>query len=85
MKITFFYRVKPKVSAYKPVFYKPEEEQSGLEKKLKLQKDESLTLRERMNRRWEEERKYKSVSQKNIIRIIVVIAILIYIIFFLKL
>jgi len=83
MKITFFYRPKPKSSTYKPVFFTPEEEQSSLEKKMKSHNDQEAPLRDRLSRRWEEERKFKSVSQKTILTAILVIAALIYIIFFL--
>lgn len=83
MKISFFYRPKPKTSTYKPVFYQPDEEQSSIEKKLHDRKDPSSSLRDRLNRRWEEDRKHKAVSQKNILKAILVIAALIYLIFFL--
>jgi len=82
MKISFFYRPKPKVSSYKPVFYAPEEEQSSLEKKMKSHNDTS-PLRDRLNRRWEEERKHKAVTQKNLPKAFIVIAALVYLIFFL--
>ena len=83
MKISFFYRPKPKTSNYKPVFYKPEEEQSSLEKKLKNANDHTTPLRDRLSRRWEEERKHKAVSQKNLLKALAVIAALVYLIFFL--
>ncbi|MEI6349320.1 MAG: hypothetical protein WCP69_15345 [Bacteroidota bacterium] len=83
MKISYFYRAKPKTSSYKPVFYTPEDDQSSLKKKMSIQNDDSITLRERMDRRWDEERKHKAVSQQNILKAFAVIAILIYIIFFL--
>ena len=63
MKITFFYRVKPKTSSYKPIFYTPENDKSSLEKKMDLHNDSTSTLRERLDSRWEEERKYKAISQ----------------------
>jgi hypothetical protein len=83
MKILYIYRPKPKASHYKPVFFTPEEEQSTLEKKMKSHHDQETPLRERLSKRWEEERKYKSVSQKTLLTAILVIAALIYIIFFL--
>lgn len=83
MKITFFYRTKPKTSTYKPVFFTPEDEQSELKKKMNAHNDTSTPLRERLAHRWDEERKHKAVTQQNIIKAIAVIAILIYLIFFL--
>lgn len=83
MKILFLYRPKPKISQYKPVFFTPEEEQSSLEKKMKIHNDQETPLRDRLNRRWEEDRKYQKVSQKTLVTAIAVIAALVYIIFFL--
>ena len=83
MKILFLYRPKPKSSQYKPVFFTPEEEQSSLEKKMKNHNDQETPLRDRLSRRWEEERKFKSVSQKTLLTAALVIIALIYIVFFL--
>ncbi len=83
MKILYIYRPKPKTSSYKPVFFTPEDDQSKLEKKMKSHHDQEAPLRDRLSKRWEEERKYKAVSQKTLITAILVIAALIYIIFFL--
>jgi hypothetical protein len=82
MKITFFYRVKPKTSNYKPIFFTPEDDKSSLKRKMDSHNDTSSSLRERLDRRWDEERKHKAVTQKNLFRAAAVIVILIYIIFF---
>ncbi len=83
MKILFLYRPKPKSSKYKPVFFTPEEEQSSLEKKMRNHNDQEAPLRDRLSKRWEEGRKFKSVSQRTLLTAILVIIALIYIIFFL--
>lgn len=82
MKITFFYRVKPKTSTYKPVFYVPEEEQSPLEKRIKNYNDTTTPLRERLNKQWEEGRKHKGATQRTFLVAAGLIAGLIYYIFF---
>ncbi len=80
MKFSFIYRPEVKRSHYKPVFYNPEEE----ERKSKLNADNSnIPLKDRIERKWDKERKYKSIDRQKIVYAFAIIVILIYLIFFL--
>lgn len=83
MIFTFLHKPKPKKSNYKPVYYKPDEEDDK-KKTISPKEYQEMDLQEKIQRTWSRERKYTSISKNTILRMFIVLLLLLIIIFFVK-